>query len=232
MGIGRSAFYDTPEARARDLSIVAEMKTICDEFEAYGYRRVDAELRHRGIVVNAKKIRRLMREHALNPRQRRRFIATTDSDHNYPVFPNLAKNMKLDGPNQLWVADITYVTIATGFVYLAAILDAWSRRVIGYAIGRSIDARLAVAALKAAIGARDPPRGCVHHSDRGARSCLTGVKCPLVCGDVFALEYPAREAYPAPSSPKFIRPRGGGIRYERQQPIQNVLADPARVDGN
>ena len=169
MGIGRSAFYDTPEARARDLSIVAEMKTICDEFEAYGYRRVDAELRHRGIVVNAKKIRRLMREHALNPRQRRRFIATTDSDHNYPIFPNLAKNMKLDGPNQLWVADITYVTIATGFVYLAAILDAWSRRVIGYAIGRSIDARLAVAALKAAIGARDPPRGCVHHSDRGSQ---------------------------------------------------------------
>jgi putative transposase len=169
MGIGRSTFYDMPDARARDLTIVAEMKTICDEFEAYGYRRVDAELRHRGIVVNAKKIRRLMREHALNPKQRRRFVATTDSDHNYPIFPNLAKNMKLDGPNQLWVADITYVTIATGFVYLAAILDAWSRRVIGYAIGRSIDARLAVAALKAAIGARDPPRGCVHHSDRGSQ---------------------------------------------------------------
>src|SRR6478752_3100430 len=125
MRIGRSTFYDTPDAGARDLTIIAEMKTICDEFEAYGYRRVDAELRHRGIVVNAKKIRRLMREHALNPRQRRRFIATTDSDHNCPIFPNLAKNMKLDGPNQLWVADITYVTIATGFVYLAAILDAW-----------------------------------------------------------------------------------------------------------
>ena len=119
MGIGRSTFYDMPDARARDLTIVAEMKTICDEFEAYGYRRVDAELRHRGIVVNAKKIRRLMREHALNPKQRRRFVATTDSDHNYPIFPNLAKNMKLAGPNQLWVADITYVTIATGFVYLA-----------------------------------------------------------------------------------------------------------------
>ena len=169
MGIGRSTFYDTPDARARDLTIVAEMKTICDEFEAYGYRRVDAELRHRGIVVNAKKIRRLMREHGLNPKQRRRFVATTDSDHNYPIFPNLAKNMKLDGPNQLWVADITYVTIATGFVYLAAILDAWSRRVVGYAISRSIDARLAVAALKAAISARNPPRGCVHHSDRGSQ---------------------------------------------------------------
>src|SRR6516162_8857813 len=90
MGIARSTFYDTPDARARDQTIVAEMKTICDEFEAYGYRRVGAELRHRGIVVNAKKIRRLMREHALNPRQRRRFIATTDSDHNYPIFPDLA----------------------------------------------------------------------------------------------------------------------------------------------
>ena len=107
MRIGHSTFYDTPDGHARDLTIVAEMKTICDEFEAYGYRRVDAELRHRGLVVNAKKVRRLMREHALNPRQRRRFIATTDSDHNYPVFPNLAKNMKLDGPNQLWVADIS-----------------------------------------------------------------------------------------------------------------------------
>ena len=142
---------------------------ICDEFEAYGYRRLDAELRHRGIVVNTKKIRRLMREHALNPKQRKRFIATTDSDHNYPIFPDLAKNMTPDGPNQLWVADITYVAIATGFVYLAAILDAWSRRVVGYAISRSIDARLAVAALKAAISTRNPPRGCVHHSDRGSQ---------------------------------------------------------------
>jgi putative transposase len=169
MGIGRSTFYDIPDVRAHDLTILAEMKTICDEFETYGYRRVDAELRHRGIVVNAKKIRRLMREHALNPKQHRRFIATTDSDHDYPIFPDLAKNTTPDGPNQLWVADITYVAIATGFVYLAAILDAWSRRVVGYAISRSIDARLAVAALKAAISARDPPRGCVHHSDRGSQ---------------------------------------------------------------
>jgi putative transposase len=169
MGIGRSTFYDTPNARASEAIIVAEMKTICDEFEAYGYRRVDAELRHRGIVVNAKKIRRLMREHDLNPKRRRRFIATTDSDHNYPIFPDLAKKMKLDGPNQLWVADITYVAIASGFVYLAAILDAWSRRVVGYAISRSIDARLVVAALKAAISIRNPPRGCVHHSDRGSQ---------------------------------------------------------------
>ncbi len=169
MGVARSTFYDTPDVGASDVAVVAEMKTICDEFEAYGYRRVDAELRHRGMVVNTKKIRRLMREHALNPKQHRRFIVTTDSDHDYPIFPDLAKTMTPDGPNQLWVADITYVAIATGFVYLAAILDAWSRRVVGYAISRSIDARLAVAALKAAINARNPPRGCVHHSDRGSQ---------------------------------------------------------------
>jgi len=148
MGISRSTFYDRPDVRACDAIVVAEMKAICDEFEAYGYRRIDAELRHRGMVVNAKKVRRLMREHALNPRRCRRFIATTDSNHNYPVFPDLANNMTPDGPNQLWVADITYVAIATGFVYLAAILDAWSRRVVGYAISRSIDARLVVAALR------------------------------------------------------------------------------------
>ena len=85
MGIGRSTFYDMPDARARDLTIVAEMKAICDEFEAYGYRRVDAELRHRGIIVNAKKIRRLMREQALNPKQRRRFVATNELLRDLPL---------------------------------------------------------------------------------------------------------------------------------------------------
>ncbi len=145
------------------------MATICDEFEAYGYRRVGAELRHRGMIVNSKKVRRLMREYDLQPKRRRRFVATTDSDHDYPIFPDLARDRIIDGPNQLWVADITYIAIATSFVYLAAVLDAWSRRVIGYAISRSIDARVAVAALKAAIRARQPPKGCVHHSDRGSQ---------------------------------------------------------------
>ena len=96
-------------------------------------------------------------------------MATTDSDHDNPIFPDLASDRIVDGPNQLWVADITYIAIATGFVYLAAILDAWSRRVVGYAISRSIDARVAVAALKAAIRERQPPTGCIHHSDRGSQ---------------------------------------------------------------
>jgi putative transposase len=145
------------------------MIAICDEFEAYGYRRVGAELRHRGMVVNSKKVRRLMRENDLQPRRRRRFVITTDSNHDGPIFPDLVRNRTLDGPNQVWVADITYIGIVAGFVYLAAILDAWSRRVIGYAISRSMDARLAVAALKAAIRARQSPKGCIHHSDRGSQ---------------------------------------------------------------
>ena len=172
MGIGRSTFYDAPDARASDAIIVAEMKTICDQFEAYGYRRVDAEL---AIVASSSTPRRSVGSCASMrsiQSSGRGFIATTDSDHNYPIFPDLAKNMMPDSPNQLWVADITYVAIATGFVYLAAILDAWVCRVIGYAISRSIDARLVVAALKAAISARNPPRGCVHHSDRGSTICL------------------------------------------------------------
>ncbi len=168
MGIARSTYYDAPAAD-RDAEILTRIEAICAEFEAYGYRRVTAELRHQGHVVNSKKVRRLMREHDLQPKRRRRYVATTDSDHDEPIFPNLAAGMIPDGPDQLWVADITYVAIASGFVYLAVILDAWSRRVVGYAISRSIDARLTVAALTAAIRSRSPPAGCVHHSDRGSQ---------------------------------------------------------------
>ncbi len=169
MGIARSTYYDEPAACVDTATIVAEMKAICDAFEAYGYRRVGAELRHRGLVVNSKKIRRLMREHDLIPKRRRRYIATTDSNHDSPIFPNRARSLAVNGPDQLWVADITYIAISTGFVYLAVVLDAWSRRVVGYALSRSIDARLAIAALKAAIAGRAPLPGCVHHSDRGSQ---------------------------------------------------------------
>jgi putative transposase len=169
MGIGRSTYYDAPRAQLDDTVLVEAIGSICDEFEAYGWRRVRAALRQQGIVANHKRVRRLMREHDLQPRTRRRFVRTTDSDHDQPIFPDRTKEMSVDGPNQLWVADLTYVAIAVGFVYVAVILDAWSRRVVGYAIGRTLDARLTVAALKAAIQQRRPLPGCVHHSDRGSQ---------------------------------------------------------------
>ena len=169
MGLSRSTFYDTAPVALDAEGLLARIGTICDEFECYGYRRVGAALRHEGVVVNNKKLRRLMREHGLQPKRRRRYVVTTDSDHGGPIYPDLAKDVVPDRPNQLWVADLTYVAIPGGFVYLAAILDAWSRKVVGYAISRSMDARIAVAALKAAIRNRTPPKGCIHHSDRGSQ---------------------------------------------------------------
>jgi putative transposase len=169
MGIARSTFYDAASAPVGGEDLVARVGAICDEFECYGYRRVGAAPRHQGVVVDGKKLRRLMRENGLQPKQRRRYVITTDSNHAGPIYPDLAKDVIPEQPNQLWVADLTYVAIPGGFVYLAAILDAWSRKVVGYAISRSMGARIAVAALKAAIRNRAPAKGCIHHSDRGSQ---------------------------------------------------------------
>ena len=169
MGLSRSTFYDKSATPVGEDELVIRIGAICDEFECYGYRRVGAALRHQGFVVNGKKLRRLMREHDLQPKRRRRYVVTTDSNHSGPIYPDLAKDLVPDRANQLWVADLTYVSIPGSFVYLAAILDAWSRKVVGYAISRSMDARIAVAALKAALRNREPPKGCIHHSDRGSQ---------------------------------------------------------------
>ena len=170
MELARSTYYDAPGGQSiGEARLIERIKEICAEWPCYGYRRVTAELHATGCPVNHKKVMRLMQEHGLTVRPRRRYVATTDSDHDGPIFPNLAKDVAPTGPNELWVADITYIAIAAGFVYLAAILDAWSRRVVGYAIGRRIDARLALAALRAAIASRLPPIGCIHHSDRGSQ---------------------------------------------------------------
>lgn len=169
MGVPRSSFYAAPVGRTADAAIVAEIRDITNAFEGYGYRRVGAELRHRGFIVNAKKVRRLMQENDLNPRRRRRFVRTTDSNHGGPIFPLLARGFEVHGPDQLWVADLTYITTTGGFAYVALILDAWSRRVVGFAIGRSIDARLAAKALRNAIASRRPLPGCIFHTDRGSQ---------------------------------------------------------------
>lgn len=168
MGISRSSFYAEPELAPAEAAIIEEIKAICATSPAYGYRRVGAELRHRGMIVNSKKVRRIMREQGLQPKRKRRFVATTDSDHEGPIFPNIANGFEIHGPDQLWVADITYIALVTGFAYLAVIMDAWSRRIVGYALDRKIDARLVTAALRAAIAFRKPMPGTVFHSDRGS----------------------------------------------------------------
>ncbi len=135
----------------------------------YGYRRVSAELRRRGMLVNHKRVARIMREDNLLAVQPKQFVVTTDSNHDLEVYLNLASRMKLSGINQLWVADITYIRLRAEFVYLAVILDAFSRKVVGWALGRTLASRLAIAALEQAIKKRQPPLGVVHHSDRGVQ---------------------------------------------------------------
>jgi putative transposase len=178
MGLARSTYYDEPKGQPlEEARLVARIAEICAEWPRYGYRRVTARLHSEGLIVNHKKVMRLMKENGLSVRPRRPFVVTTQSSHDGPFFVNLTKTAVLSAPNQLWVADITYIAI--GFVYLAAILDAWSRRVVGYAIGRRIDARLTLAALKAALTSRKPPPGCIHHSDRGRQYAAQDYRAEL-----------------------------------------------------
>ena len=135
-----------------------------------GYRRITKRLRDEGLLVNAKRTLRLMRADNLLSLRRKPFVpAATDSRHPFKIVPNLARFLEPTGLDQLWVADITYVRLAEGFVYLAVVVDAFSRKVVGYALDDHLEARLAVAALDMAIAARNPPPGLIHHSDRGVQ---------------------------------------------------------------
>ncbi len=135
----------------------------------YGYRRISAELRRRGMLANHKRVARIMREDNLLAVQPRQFVLTTKSEHKLEVYLNLARRMKLTGIDQLWVADITYIRLKTEFVYLAVILDGFSRKVVGWSLDRTLASRLASAALEQAMATRQPPPGVVHHSDRGVQ---------------------------------------------------------------
>ena len=155
--------------RKADTDLRVRIEDILAEFPAYGYRRVTHELRRRGLVINHKRVARVMREHALTPHRVRAWLATTNSDHKQPIYPNLRSSITPEGPDELWVADLTYIRLTTGFVFLAVVLDAWSRRVIGYAISHLLDTRLCLTALDAALDLRQPRAGLVHHSDRGVQ---------------------------------------------------------------
>jgi transposase InsO family protein len=147
-----------------------ELQRIALEFPCYGYRRITAEMRRRHWEVNHKRVLRWMRQDNLLCLRRKRFVpVTTDSRHPWPAYPNLARTMTLTAINQLWVADITYVRLRTEFIYLAVILDAYSRRVIGWALGRGLDAELTLSALRMALRERQPLPRLVHHSDRGVQ---------------------------------------------------------------
>jgi transposase InsO family protein len=171
--VSRAGFYRSLQEQMpveEDMEVRSAIQSIALEHRRrYGYRRITAELRRRGMLVNHKRVARMMREDSLLGIQPRAFVVTTDSRHDWEVYLNLASRMKLTGINQLWVADITYIRLKAEFVYLAVILDAYSRKVVGWALERTLAARLPIAALEHAIAERQPPPGLVHHSDRGVQ---------------------------------------------------------------
>lgn len=150
-----------------DDDLLRQIHLVLEEFPGYGYRRVTKELQRRGLSVNKKRVQRVMRAHGLQRRQKRRFVRTTDSKHGLRVYPNLIRGLVINRPNQVWAADITYVRLVRGFVYLAVILDLFSRKVIGWALSSSLHADLVVGALVMALRRRSIDAGVIHHSDRG-----------------------------------------------------------------
>jgi len=171
--VSRSGFYrfeqDADPGPDRDMDLRDAIQKIAVEWPSYGRPRVTAELRHRAWNVNSKRVYRIMREDNLLCVRRRKFVVTTNSNHTRKVYPNLARNMILTAPNQLWRADITYIRLRDEFVFLAVILDAYSRRVIGWELDRTMEDSLTLAALRMALQHRTVQPGMVHHSDRGTQ---------------------------------------------------------------
>lgn len=181
-GVSRAGFYRgweqrQPEAEEMELRACIQ-RIVMNHRRCYGYRRVKRDLQDEGWRVNHKRVARIMAEDNLLAVRRRKWILTTDSRHELPVFRNLAATMKLTGINQLWLADLTYIRLRQQFLYLAVVLDAYSRRVVGWAVGDSLQASLTLTALRRAIADRGPAPGLVHHSDRGIQ---------YACGEYIAL---------------------------------------------
>ena len=172
-GVSRSGFYRFDESGRPgpdlDMDLRDAIQRIALEWPSYGRPRITKELRRRGWTVNPKRVYRLMREDNLLCVRKQKFVVTTDSHHARKVYPNLARQMMRTGVDQLWVADITYIRLQDEFVFLAVILDAYSRRVIGWALDRTLEDELTLAALRMALARRVVQPGLVHHSDRGSQ---------------------------------------------------------------
>ena len=172
LNISRSSFYychRSLKKQDEDALWLDWIDRVLCEFPVHGTRQVTEQLKKKGLRINRKRIQRLMREHGLLQVVKRRWIKTTDSKHSWPRYPNLTREFQVTAINQLWVSDITYIRIPTRFVYLAVILDAFSRKAIGYALGKTLETDLPLAALRMALDSRPPSAGCIHHSDQGVQ---------------------------------------------------------------
>jgi putative transposase len=188
-GVSRASYYRRFEVRApreADVELTSQIQLLSLRYRFYGYRRITAQLRRSGVVVNAKRVQRLMREDNLIAMRRKPFAPpTSDSRHGFLIVPNLLRGLVSSGPDQIWVADITYVRMRESFVYLAIILDGFSRKVVGWALAPHLDASLAVEALDHALVDRKPkPASLVHHSDRGVQYASTEYRQRLASHEI------------------------------------------------
>ena len=169
-GVSRASYYrseQSSDSKVEEMAVRDRLQRFALKYRYYGYRPITKLLKREGWQINHKRVLRMMREDNLLSLRRRKFVSTTDSRHRNEVHPNLARRMKVTQIDELWVADITYVRLQREFVYLAIVLDVFSRRVVGWAVDQYLDSRLAQRALNQAIEARKPKPGLVHHSDRG-----------------------------------------------------------------
>jgi putative transposase len=194
--VSRASFYRDWEEKApgeAETALRDEIQRTALANRGYGYRRITALLQRGGFVVGEEKVRGILRSDNLLAVRRRKFVVTTDSNHRFQVNPNLAETLELSGINQLWAADITYIRLRGEFVFLAVVLDAYSRKVIGWELGRTLETRLPLAALEAAIASRKPQPGLVHHSDRGTQYASNDyVKRLESCGAHMSMSRAAR----------------------------------------
>lgn len=175
--VSRATYYrdwSEHEPRRAEVEFRDRLQHLCLENPHYGTRRITALLRAEGMTVNRKRVQRLMREDNLLVLRRRRYVVTTDSRHTYAVYANVARDFRPTAVNQLWVADLTYIRLRECFVYLAVILDAYSRKVVGWELGETLEAELCRAALRRALEGRAIQPGILHHSDRGVQYCSDG----------------------------------------------------------
>lgn len=195
-GVSRASFYRDWELKAPDAAEMAlrdAIQRIALTHRDHGYRRITALLQRAGFVVGEEKVRRRLQLDNLLAVRRRKFAVTTDSHHRFRVHPNLAESLELTATNQLWVADITYIRLQREFVFLAVVLDAFSRKAIGWELGRSLETKLPLAALESALTSRHPQPGLVHHSDRGTQYASSEyVKRLEACGAHLSMSRPAR----------------------------------------
>jgi putative transposase len=174
--VSRSWYYELqrrPQSSESDVELRDAIECLILDFPGYGYRRVTHALKRSGWLVNHKRVLRIMREESLLCHLKRQFVHTTDSQHSYQVYPNLIKGMTIAAPDVVWVADLTYIRLPNAFVYLAAILDAYSRKCIGWKLSSRIDTQLTLAALEMALSMRQVTAGLIHHSDRGVQYAST-----------------------------------------------------------